>query len=238
VADETIFDDGTERSAGGSPILRLMNMKEDGSHTGYTFTPFFDEIEAHVSKHIGPVTTVLHEIVSGKVHLDVLIVEPTAIKPYRTFVTCGMSALPMTVPEGMNQFRHSELVIALPAEWDVDTEEGFYPVGTLKSLASLPHDHQTWIGFGHTIPNGDPAQPLAADTEMIGSIIGLPYLGGEAFITLKMGEERVNFWSMVPLYQSEMNFKLAHDADALFDLLDDAGVSELYDPRRLNVLPT
>jgi hypothetical protein len=37
---------------------------------------------------------------------------------------------------------------------------------------------------------------------------------------------------VIPLYAEEMRFKLDHGAEALCELLDEAGVNELLDPDR------
>jgi hypothetical protein len=52
---------------------------------------------------------------------------------------------------------------------------------TLKLVARLPHLHTTWIGPGHTIPNGD-RRPYAEGTKlcwvMAGPLVSLaPELG-------------------------------------------------------------
>ena len=55
---------------------------------------------------------------------------------------------------------------ALPGDWrltadDFKDERWYWPVRQLKYLARLPHKHATWLGFGHTIPNGDSAEVYA-----------------------------------------------------------------------------
>jgi hypothetical protein len=55
----------------------------------------------------------------------------------------------------------AELVMALPAEWpleqsELEDESNYWPLGLLKMLARLPHEFETFVWFGHTIPNGDP----------------------------------------------------------------------------------
>jgi hypothetical protein len=54
----------------------------------------------------------------------------------------------MNAPEGAEQWRFAELLCVLPAD---------RPVRRLKTLARLPHEHDTGLGPGHTIPHGDPA---------------------------------------------------------------------------------
>src|SRR5690606_27736593 len=82
-------------------------------------------------------------------------------------VTSGMSDLPMSVPEDAGCPGFAELMVTLPAGWKLDQasfqdENWYWPVRLLKSLARLPHKHATWLGFGHTVPNGHPAGPYQA----------------------------------------------------------------------------
>ena len=56
-----------------------------------------EQISAHVEKHLGKIQTVLHELVSDAVHVDVHVVSPTLEFPFARLVTSGMSDLPMTL---------------------------------------------------------------------------------------------------------------------------------------------
>ena len=49
---------------------------------------------------------------------------------------------------------------------------------------------------------------------------------------LPNGEE-VNFYQVIPLYEEEMNFKIAHNAEALLEKMDE--VSPIVDIRRASV---
>jgi len=60
---------------------------------------------------------VLHERISPTVHLDVMVVGPTADYPCLRLVTCGMAELPMHVPSGWATTSHAEVTIALPPSW-------------------------------------------------------------------------------------------------------------------------
>lgn len=196
-----------------------------------------------MEKYIGKIDTVFHEIISDLVHLDILIVNPTKEKNYYTLVTCGMSNLPMTVPEGAENFKFAELVICLPSDWKVSEEafkeeENYWPILWLKKLARFPHEYGTWLYHAHTIPNGDPAEPLANNTVFSGMILSIPTRVEDAngFFTLELSNgDRVHFFSLIPIYTKEMDFKLKKGADALIEKLEKAGVNELVDLKRKNL---
>jgi hypothetical protein len=199
------------------------------------------EISAHIEQHLGPVETVFHELVSDTVHIDVHIVLPTPENDCVRLVTSGMSDLPMTVPEHSSAPRHAELMMTLPAGWRLDqasleSAEWYWPIRLLKILARLPHKYATWLGVGHTMPNGDPVEPFAPNTRLCGAMIVPPLTSPDAFDSLTIDEEKViSFYSVLPIYQAEMDLKLRKGADALFDRLSAKRISDLVDLDRPDV---
>ncbi|MWC29640.1 suppressor of fused domain protein [Paenibacillus sp. MMS18-CY102] len=200
-------------------------------------------ITQHVEQHIGPIYTIFHEIISDLVHIDIIVVAPTSERNYYTLVTCGMSNLPMAVPEGAEAFRYAELMLCLPPDWPMSEkafhqEEHYWPIRSLKMLARLPHEYDTWLHVAHTIPNGNPATPYASNTKLIGMMLFVPETvkSFTEFFTLTFSPDKeVHFFSLIPLYAEEMDFKLKHGADALITKLEKAGVTEYIQLNRKNV---
>ena len=125
-----------------------------------------DEISDHIEKHVGKIHMVFHELVSDQVHIDVHWVKPTTERPFHTLVTSGMSDKPMHSPQGVDDCDYAELSICLPQDWkvseeDFEDEKNYWPIRWLKFLARFPHEYNTRLFQGHTIPNGDPATPFA-----------------------------------------------------------------------------
>jgi Suppressor of fused protein (SUFU). len=230
-----------EHSQGGQPIYRHQREKEfqapDNSNV------FMDEIIAHFEKHIGTVSTAYHEIISDLVHIDIHMIEPSKDRDFYTFFTTGMSDKEMNVPEGAEDYKLGELMICLPKDWklseqDFKDERNYWPFRWLKILARLPHEYDTWLGFGHTIPNGDPARPFADNTKLSCLMLSYPLLVDnlKEFYRLELADGRaINFYSVLPLYREEMDFKLKHSAEDLLDKFDEHGVNELLETDRKNV---
>lgn len=200
-----------------------------------------DQITSHVERYIGPSPTVWHEIISSHVHIDVLAVEPDADRPWLTFVTSGMSDRPMTVPAGAEEYRYAELVILLPPDWphgdeSFKDERNYWPMRLLKSLARFPHEYETWLGWGHSVPNGDPPEPYAENTELCGAIL-LPALRlPEQFFELAVHDDKViHFFALYPLYREEMDFKIRHGSEELIERFEKHGTTDVVDLRRPNV---
>lgn len=225
-------------SPGGSPILVHSREKD--------FTPaqgesHIEAISAHIERHLGPIAGVFHEIISDLVHIDVHVVPASEPFPFLRLVTSGMSDLPMTLPEGAPGSAYMELMVTLPADWPIsddafEDERNYWPVRLLKTLARLPHEYDTWLGFGHTIPNGHPAEPYAPGVGFDGAIVLPPVTAPEGFGTLQLDDARtIEFMSIVPLYPEEMDLKLKKDAEALLDRFDAKNIQDVIVPGRVNV---
>lgn len=199
------------------------------------------QIEAHIRAHIGEPAGVLHEIVSDKIHLDVFVVAPNETRDFYTLVTCGMSQLPMTVPEGAEDRRYAELMLCLPPDWNMNQsawsdERHYWPIRWLKMLARLPQEHHTWLSYLHTIPNGDPPQPFADNTGLCCAMIFVPLMAPKAFHTLTLQDKTIYCYGVIMLYASEMELKLYEGGDAMLEYLKDTGISELLEIDRPNWL--
>lgn len=166
--------------------------------------------------------------------------KPTAQRPYHTLITSGMSDKPMTVPAGAENLRHAEMLISLPAEWPISEEafrdyRNFWPVRWLKTLARFPHEYDTWLSFGHTLPNEDPPQPYADNTELCCALVMPPLDVPKDFRQLTAADgTAIHFYAFVPLYREEMEMKLQQGLDPLLDLFDKHRVNELLRIDRVN----
>ncbi|QXQ02465.1 suppressor of fused domain protein [Stenotrophomonas indicatrix] len=225
-------------SPGGSPILVHSREKD--------FTPaqgesHIEEISAHIERHLGPISGVFHEIISDIVHIDVHVVPATDECPYLRLVTSGMSDLPMAVPDEVDVPRHMELMVTLPADWPItqdafEDERNYWPVRLLKTLARLPHKYDTWLGFGHTIPNGHPSEPYAPGVGFDGAIVLPPVTTPDDFGTLALEDgTTIEFMAIVPLYPEEMDLKLKKDSETLLDRFDAKNIQDVIQPGRTNV---
>ena len=106
---------------------------------------------------------------------------------------------------------------------------------SLRALAHLPHEYATWLGDGHTIPNGDPPEPYTDDTRLCGAMLVLPAIAPDEFLVLERDTGPVVFYGLALLHADEMAFKLAHGAEALEELLP--GMPEAVKPERASVAP-
>ena len=198
-----------------------------------------EAIEGHIQQYFGNFETVLHELSSPDIHVDICVVPPSEERDYYTLVTMGMGAHRMNVPEELAEYKleRAELAIALPKDWklkyeDMKNERWYWPIRLLKDLARLPIASDTWLGFGHTL---DQQEDFAENTKLCAAILTGPQgtEDGSEVCILPSGEE-VNFYQVIPLYRDELEYKLAHDADALLDKMN--GISFVVEPDRQDAI--
>ena len=198
-----------------------------------------EAVEAHIQQYFGKFENVFHELSSPDIHVDICVVPPSGDRDYYTLVTMGMGAHRMNVPEELAEYKleRAELAIALPGNWklkreDLKNERWYWPIRLLKTLARLPIASDTWLGFGHTMDN---EEDFAKGTKLCAAILTGPQdtEDGSEVCILPSGEE-VNFYQVIPLYRDELEYKLAHDADALLDKMN--GISFVVEPDRQDAI--
>lgn len=199
-----------------------------------------DRLIEHLRRWLGPVNRVIPPAESGGVEL--LVLGPHRHRHWTVLVTCGMGAAPMNVPPELAGFgaERAEIMMYLPPHWNplsADPKDS-WPVGWLRLLAAMPREQGTWLGWGHTIPNGRPFAPGCGFT---GVILLTP--GGvpdAAAVCPLPGGGEVNLYQAAPLYNEEMAYKLEHEAEGLLRLFDETQLeprAPLSDPLRPNACP-
>lgn len=193
-------------------------------------------LQEHIERCFGPVESVFHEIVSPDIHVDICLIPPSEEHDYFTLVTMGMGAHRMNVPEAFLDYgiRRAELVLALPPDWRLfeKEEQWYWPIRLLKNLARMPGETDSWLGWGHTVDNGE---PFAESTQLCAALLISPQgIEDESDVCPLPCGEGVSFYQVIPLYQGEMAFKLSHGADALLEKMKN--VSFVTDPERSSVV--
>ncbi|GAA3574017.1 suppressor of fused domain protein [Snuella lapsa] len=227
-----------EKSEYGSPIYRYTE-SDKRDFEGASGEASIEEITDHVEKHIGKIHKVFHELISDQVHIDVHWVKPSLERPFHTLVTSGMSDKPMNTPKEVEGCDFAELSICLPSDWkiseeDFKDEKNYWPMRWLKYLARFPHEFNTWLSYGHTIPNGDPAEPFSDNTQLSTMLLLPTIVFGEDFRTLRLKNKAIDFYTLIPIYSEELNLKMKRGVEALFDGFDKFGVSDIVQVDRPN----
>lgn len=233
-------------SPGGSTLYEYDDLKNTGWRPPEAYGAYVEDVEKHFQELFpGRESTVFHEIMSDLVHIDVHIMKPTDEKPFYVVYTTGMSDLPMTLPEEIaEEYKHlerAELFIMLPETWDPGAEhsvstdipyEQYWPIHMLKYLARFPHEYGTWLGWGHTIPNGPDYEPFLEGCGMGGFVL---LELDENFSPLKTADGTpVHLYMVAPAYREEIEYKLEHGMNALDELFAKNDLPLVVDLQREN----
>lgn len=201
------------------------------------------QILAHVEKYVGKPARVLRAVDSqDHAMVDIHVVEPSDARPFRTFVTAGMSDFAMIAPKQYAGWNHAELFLCLPTSWkinydDWEGDENAWPLRILANIARLPHRHATWIWYGQTLPNGNPPRPLAPTVGFTSLVLLTPSLLPEDFLELPIDDKKtLHFFSLVPVYEDEVKLKNQQGIERLEQALKAGGCSELLKSDRKSVV--
>jgi hypothetical protein len=199
-----------------------------------------DEIRSHIERHIGSIHQVFNDFEGGSSSISVQHVQPTETRPVHTLITLGMSAGAMAVPEGKESPKFLELMVTLPRDWQlgseqVGKEEWAWPVRLLHTLAGKASSSHSWIGWGDLIPNGDPPEPYAASTRQCVAFVVPSLLVPTEFYELNVPGKSIAFFAVVPLYKEEWQLGLKQGTKTLIERMVDRDVNDVVDPKRKNV---
>ncbi len=192
-------------------------------------------LEEYIGNTFGSFSNVFHEIVSPDIHVDIAVVEPNERFDGYTLVTMGMGARRMNIPDDAPEsLAYVELAAYLPKDWNLKSgeESWYWPIRWLKLLARLPLNEDSWLGAGHTVANGGPfAEDTALDSVLLIDAIAP---GNELVLP---GGRKINFYTMVPLYEEESVYKQRYGAEALLSLFEEKQLPfpPVIDKNRRNV---
>ena len=196
-----------------------------------------ETISRHADAILGAPKQHLHEHYSPDLHIDLIHYAPTVDRDFHYLLTSGMSDRPMTDGGLAIGKPLMELILALPAHWDISAEGfknpiTFQPVKLLKQLARYPHANNTYFEKYHTVSIGD--QPLLHPMQAI--MLMPPVLVPEFREPLELPTGMsIQFMAIYLLHQDELDSKLAGDLDRLFEKFGEEEITEIYDIARPTV---
>ncbi|QDL90966.1 suppressor of fused domain protein [Paroceanicella profunda] len=192
-----------------------------------------DIVLSAATARFGPVAAQFAQLVPSDPAIEVLIFAPAPGRPDWTFVTAGMSSLPMA--DGAR----AELVISVPEDrysgpgTRAGSPDDLDPLALLRRLAQAPHlsgaplaPPQT-VDLGRDMP-GMSALPMSA--------VILRPLEGPA-LDAEVGGTPLSFYRVIPIHDNELALARRAGGYTLLRRLDDAGVPRVVSPGRPPVTP-
>lgn len=205
-------------------------MTRDSSPTSSSRPP----IQAHVERHLGPVTRTFRE---GDI--DILCVDAAFDRPVHMLITAGMSdaAMNTTRKDAPNRI---ELMMTLPEQWKLDglqsADPRYWPIRLLADLAAAPRQTGRALAWGDTVPNGNPPMPYTQDSKLCGVIVAPSLLVPKEFYSLDAAGRHIEFYAAIPLYREELDARAQQGMEFLLTRLLEHRVSDLVDIKRRNVM--
>ena len=215
---------------GGYNLLKFVFKKD------YEFKKMYD----HVEKFIGKPDYINIDTVTDDTDVSLFTFLANNKRPYHTIITAGMSGNPTLVPYDQDVWKYTELMIYLPKSWPVSKEaiktfEQYWPIGWLRKLSKFPQENKTWFCWGDTIPNGEPPQPFARNTDFCCMLLLPPIQEDETFFKLQINKNKtIRYLVVVPIYKEEMEFKIKHGYEQLLQKFDANNISDLININRIN----
>jgi hypothetical protein len=222
-----------EQSPGGSTIHRYSNSQWAQPTVG---VPDELSLEFAASRErvygdlFGEAQGVFHEAIPLVPHIDVR----TYLRSGQhgevfALVTSGMSDLPLSVPPAAREGapRRVELIF-----YSAEPRKEY--LETLRWVARFPHDQETWLSFGHTLPNGNPPAAFWG-SEILDTLLFMPTIvkrDQNLPRDLVLAGDPVYFLWVVPLSTPECNLKLAKGFGAILDLFQKNQHPHVFDPTR------
>ena len=179
----------------------------------------------YVSHAFGSSSHVLHEVVTepGDIHVDIVWIEPGEGHDYHTLLTMNVGEFKMRTPS--NVPNRMELVIRLPKEWDLRSNEEKYswPITLLKVLARYPLYCKSYLADGHTFGMEELGR-YAEGVPFYSSILSQSTTLQGTPASLQLGRRKnVVFYDVIPLYDNELECCFEKGSEALLSLMEKAG---------------
>ena len=179
---------------------------------------------------------VLDEIKSEIIHSDIYIIKANNDRPFNILLSCGMSALPMNVPDDIDASQYAEVMMLLPKNWNLNydsfnDERNYWPFRILKELTKLPHENETWLGYGHTYDNDEEfAKGIGFCSVILINSMEL----SQDFTRIELEDKVIEVFSIIPLYKEEVEYKKKYGRQKLFEKFEEFRIEEVVEIGRIN----
>lgn len=226
-------------------IFSFFKSKKRDSHIRYSKDNIPNSVKG-IDEHLNQFfdknedIVVLDEIESEVIHRNIFIIKSNKERPYHILLSCGMSAIPMKIPEDIESSEFCEVMILLPKDWNIeyeffDDERNYWPFRLIKELMMLPHPNKTWLGYGHTFEyeeNEEYAENVGFNSVILLNSIEL----SKEFTEIKLNDNKViDIYTLIPLYKEELIFKKENGTSKLLEKFDDFDIDEIIKIGRKNV---
>jgi len=219
-----------KKAPDGTDIVRHDSVERKIGFTEKPAAKFRQLRETAYERVFGEALKVSHELIPQIPHIDVYIFRRSlGDQPAYSLVTGGMSDLRMTLPRraAADVPRRVELIF-----YCLEPRDEY--IKTLRWVAHFPHDSKSFLGHGHTMPNGDPPAPFWGSKELDTLFFLPPIVRKDQTLPseLQLESDPVHFLWVVPLTTAECTYKLRNGFEAMMDLFQQHRHPPIFDPHR------
>jgi hypothetical protein len=202
---------------------------DQNDEPGDVFSQWMEKREKHYQKFLGKMSEgVMHSINEHEVHVDIYQFEPNKKRPFWTLITGGMSDKRQNVPAEVDWASGRTEVLAYVKE---PYDRIF---ATLKLIAEMPFEEDSFMHWYHTISVGEPV--TQRQTELTCVFLMPPIFEKPKFDSLYIGRDKVDFLMMVPITVQERHFAKQNGPEALLEVFEQANLGPVCDENRKSLV--
>lgn len=192
-----------------------------------------DPITAHIEAIFGKSDNLSLQTITGEI--SIIIIPPVTEEEPLILVTKGLSNHAMNVPDGSEEYRFAELIMYLPNLWKIKSGTPVvaphsWPAEWLLRLAEYPKSNNTWLGSEKTVI--EVGNPLAQFVKFTGFL--LSHEPDDWGTLQRVDGSKINFYTVFPLYQSEIEYEKKYGVDELIKKFMEADIDTVIKPNRVN----
>ena len=131
--------------------------------------------------------------------------------PLTVIMTSTLSEYKMPVTEKWLGREFNEIYFALPAYWELDDRKNESLTSVYNWIYRLERfvlDKNTWFGPGHSIPCGNPAEPISMLLKQTQFLFMNPILLEDLFQPFNLGDKKVHLLATIPVFSDELEYKM------------------------------
>lgn len=150
-----------------------------------------------------------------------------------------LSDYKMPVPEKLVGYECAALYFCLPAYWDLTdpTETNVnWMFHWLLKIKNHTIEKNTWLGDGHTYDCSKNVAHLSSTMKQNHFFISHPILLEEELKPLILNDKTIHFWSLIPIFGDEMDYKQSKGTVKFRKKLVSKGITEKLDEYRQSCL--
>lgn len=172
-------------------------------------------------------------------HIDIYWIRaPKDIMDYAILLTVGISRVEQNLEGDYDAPNFIEVMMLVPWDWNFSdyhwTDDEYWPIHHLKTIAKIPSTQNTWYGYGHSIDSAAD-NSLIKGTNFKASVLLETITLTNDFVNIKVDDEKtIHIFSAVPIYPEELDFKIKHSAGELIDKFNRYRIDEVVDINRRN----